>query len=155
MASTALLSTLNKQDARTLATVARAQFPDMVPGALATSIQDGAVWRYKFEPMRSCYYLVNITGRSVRQLTLTFDRVGVTEPAKIKAGRVTREAYNITKARLDERFGTAKAIEKDDSDSDEEESAYKYEKDQPAGEILKFVVNKYLELYFPAGGRVA
>ena len=32
---------------------------------------------------------------------------------------------------------------------------YKYEKDQPAGEILKFVVNKYLELYFPAGGRVA
>ena len=32
---------------------------------------------------------------------------------------------------------------------------YKYEKDQPAGAILKFVINKYMEHYFPAGGRVA
>ena len=32
---------------------------------------------------------------------------------------------------------------------------YKFEKDQPAGAILKFVVNKYMEHYFPAGGRVA
>jgi len=63
---------------------------------------------------------------------------------------------NITKARLDARFGTSKAIEKDDDDDDsDEELWYKYEKDQPAGAILKFVVNKYMEHYFPAGGRVA
>jgi hypothetical protein len=32
---------------------------------------------------------------------------------------------------------------------------YKYEKDQPAGAILKFVVNKYLEVYGTDNGRVA
>ena len=32
---------------------------------------------------------------------------------------------------------------------------YKFEKDQPAGAILKFVINKYMEQYSPAGGRVA
>ena len=52
-------------------------------------------------------------------------------------------------------FGTSKAIEKDDDDDSDEELYYKYEKDQPAGAILKFVVNKYMELYFPDGGRVA
>ena len=69
---------------------------------------------------------------------------------------------NVTKARLDLMVGTAKAIEKDDDDSSDDssdEDTYgrrpRYEKDQPAGEILKFVVNKYMEHYFPAGGRVA
>ena len=62
---------------------------------------------------------------------------------------------NITEEKLDERFGTAKAIEKDDDDDSDEELYYKYEKDQPAGAILKFVINKYMEHYFPAGGRVA
>ena len=71
-----------------------------------------------------------------------------------------RPVTNITKTKLDERFGTAKAIERDDSDSDsnsdsDEELYYKFEKDQPAGAILKFVVNKYLEQYHPASDRVA
>ena len=52
-------------------------------------------------------------------------------------------------------IGTSKFIERDEDDDVEERLRYKYEKDQPAGEILKFVVNKYMDLYFPAGGRVA
>ena len=60
-------------------------------------------------------------------------------------------------------IGTSRAIEMDDDDSSgdssDEEVAdgrrLRYEKDQPAGAILKFVVNKYMEHYFPAGGRVA
>ena len=65
---------------------------------------------------------------------------------------------NVTEARLDLMFGTSKAIERDDDDSSDEEIApqcARYEKDHPAGAILKFVVNKYMELYFPDGGRVA
>ena len=33
--------------------------------------------------------------------------------------------------------------------------SYKYEKDQPAGAILKFVVNKYLEVYGTDNRRVS
>ena len=75
--------------------------------------------------------------------------------AAYKRGTVRREVSNITKARLDERFGTSKFIERDEDDDVEERLRDKYEKDQPAGAILKFVVNKYMEHYFPAGGRVA
>ena len=66
-------------------------------------------------------------------------------------------------ARLDLQFGTSKAIKKDDGDSSgdsagdssDEELYYKYEKDQPAGAILKFVVNKYLEVYGTDNRRVS
>ena len=57
--------------------------------------------------------------------------------------------------KLDERFGTSKAIENDDSDDSDGELYYKYEKDQPAGAILKFVVNKYLEVYGKDDRRVS
>ena len=80
--------------------------------------------------------------------------VGV-RPAYIKTGTRKRKVTNITKARLDERFGTAKLIEKDDDASSDEELYYKYEKDQPAGAILKFVVNKYLEVYGTDNQRVS
>ena len=73
----------------------------------------------------------------------------------IERGTRTRPVRNITEEKLDERFGTAKAIEKGDDDDSDKELYYKYEKDQPAGAILKFVINKYMEHYFPAGGRVA
>ena len=76
-------------------------------------------------------------------------------PRVIERGTVSRGVTNITKVRLDERFATSKAIEKDDDDDSDEELFFKYEKDQPAGAILKFVINKYMEHYFPAGGRVA
>ena len=76
-------------------------------------------------------------------------------PRVIERGTVSRGVTNITKVRLDERFATSKAIEKDDDDDSDEELYFKYEEDQPAGEILKFVVNKHMEHYFPAGGRVA
>ena len=55
-------------------------------------------------------------------------------------------------------IGTSKAIERDDSDSDsdsDEELLFKYEKDQPAGAILKFVANKYLEVYGTDNRRVS
>ena len=54
--------------------------------------------------------------------------------------------------------GTSKAIEKDDDDSSDEEMDYRcprYEKDQPAGAILKFVANKYLEVYGTDNRRVS
>ena len=73
----------------------------------------------------------------------------------IERGSVEKGVNNVTEPRLDMMFGTSKAIEKDDDDDSDEELYYKYEKDQPAGAILKFVVNKYMEHYFPAGGRVA
>ena len=62
---------------------------------------------------------------------------------------------NVTKARLDLQFCTAKAIEKDDDDDSDEELYYKYEKDQPAGAILKSVANKYLEVYGTDNQRVS
>ena len=64
-------------------------------------------------------------------------------------------------ARLDERFCTAKAIEKEDDDSSDEDEddaggrRARYEKDQPAGAIFKFVVNKYLEVYGTDNRRVS
>ena len=73
----------------------------------------------------------------------------------IERGTRTRPVRNITEEKLDERFGTAKAIEKDDDDDSDEELYYKYEKDQPAGAILKFVVNKYLEVYGTDNRRVS
>ena len=123
---------------------------------LATSIQEGGAWRYEFFPSRSRYFLVNIKGTSIRCLSFVFEPVGVTDPAKIERGRITKPVNNVTMARLDLLFGTAKAIEKDDADdSDDEELFYKYEKDQPAGAILKFVVNKYLERILPGYWPVA
>ena len=131
---------------------------------LATSI--GNTGRYVFYPSKSHYWLVNITGTGVHDLRFFFEPVGVTFKPAIKSGGTSRPVRNITKARLDARFATSKAIERDDDssgdssdDSSDEDVADgrspRYEKDQPAGEILKFVVNKYMELYFPAGGRVA
>ena len=76
-------------------------------------------------------------------------------PRVIERGTVSRGVTNITKVRLDERFATSKAIEKDDDDDSDEELYYKYEKDQPAGAILKFVVNKYLEVYGTDNRRVS
>ena len=57
-------------------------------------------------------------------------------------------------------IGTSKAIEKDDdddSDSDEDQHwlCARYEKDQPAGAILKSVANKYLEVYGTDNRRVS
>ena len=73
-----------------------------------------------------------------------------------------RTVTNITKTKLDERFGTSKAIQNDDSDDSDEESdeewdrlSPRYEKDQPAGAILKFVANKYLELYAKDNRRIS
>ena len=120
---------------------------------LATSI--GSTGRYVFYPSKSHYWLTNITGTRVSQLGFVFEPVGVTIKKDIKSGTMRRPVTNITKTKLDECFGTSKAIEKDDDDDSDEELVFKYEKDQPAGEILKFVVNKYMEQYFPAGGRVA
>ena len=75
--------------------------------------------------------------------------------AAYKRGTVRREVSNITKARLDERFGTSKFIERDEDDDVEERLRDKYEKDQPAGAILKFVVNKYLDAYGTDNRRVS
>ena len=60
-------------------------------------------------------------------------------------------------------IGTAKAIERDDDgssgDSSDEDVADsrrpRYEMDQPAGTILKLVVNKYLEAYGTDNRRVS
>ena len=85
---------------------------------------------------------------------LGFQRVSCTAPKK---GRITKRINNVTKARLDLMVGTSKAIEKDDDDSSDEEMDYRcprYEKDQPAGAILKFVANKYLEVYGTDNRRV-
>jgi len=62
---------------------------------------------------------------------------------------------NVTLARLDMMFGTSKAIEKDNDDDSDDELYYKYEKDEPAGAILKFVANKYLEVYGSDNQRVS
>ena len=109
---------------------------------------------YAFYPSPAHYWLTNIQGTSISSLRFIFEPVGV-RAKHIESGKMERPVTNITKTKLDERFGTAKAIEKDDDDDSDEELYYKYEKDQPAGAILKFVVNKYMEHYFPAGGRVA
>ena len=89
------------------------------------------------------------------QAIVALAEVGVTDPAVIEKARIIRGTRNVTKARLDLQFGTAKAIEKEDDDDSDEELYFKFEKDKPAGAILKFVANKYLALYFPANGRVA
>ena len=57
-------------------------------------------------------------------------------------------------------IGTAKMIENDDSDDSDEElhpmaRPFAYEKDQPAGAILKLVSNKYLEVYGTDNRRVS
>ena len=111
--------------------------------------------KYDFYPSPSHFWLTNIRGTKVSKLNFIFEPVGVTKPDAIAKGRIKKPIINVTKARLDMMIGTAKPIEKDDDDDSDEELWYKYEKDQPAGAILKFVVNKYMEHYFPAGGRVA
>ena len=122
---------------------------------LATSMPPRSAGIYAFYPSPAHYWLTNIQGTSISSLRFIFEPVGVTDPRKIKSGTMDRPVTNITKPRLDARFGTSKAIENDDSDDSDEELFFKYEKDQPAGAILKFVINKYMEHYFPAGGRVA
>ena len=104
---------------------------------LATSHRGAGTWTYEFYPSRALYWLTNICGSSSRELTFVFEPVGVTFKPDIKKGRITCGVKNITKEKLDERFGTAKAIEKED---DDEELFYKYEKDQLAGAIVKSVV---------------
>ena len=121
----------------------------------ATQLRPANSGKYAFYPSRSHYWLTNIQGKRVSRLSFIFEPVGVELQANIDRGRVTRDMKNVTKARLDMIFGTSKAIERDEDDDSDEELVFKYEKDQPAGEILKFVVNKYMEHYFPAGGRVA
>ena len=121
---------------------------------LATSFQGFGSYTYKFEPSRSCYYLVDIRGNKTNLLDLVFEPVGVSDKHK-KEGTMKRPVKNITTAKLDERFGTAKAIEKGDDDDSDKELYYKYEKDQPAGAILKSVVNKYLEVYGKDNRRVS
>ena len=73
----------------------------------------------------------------------------------IERGSVEKGVNNVTEPRLDMMFGTSKAIEKDDDDDSDEELYYKYEMDQPAGAILKFVVNKYLDVYGKDNRRVS
>ena len=52
-------------------------------------------------------------------------------PRELRGAPVSRGVTNITKVRLDERFATSKAIEKDDDDDSDEELYFKYEEDQP------------------------
>ena len=69
--------------------------------------------------------------------------VGVTVASLIKAGTITKPVSKTTKVKLDECFGTAKAIEKNDDDCSDEDVAdgrrARYEKDQPAGAVFKFL----------------
>ncbi len=127
---------------------------------LATSL--GQTGRYDFYPSRIDYWLTNIRGTGIHHLVFIFEPVGVTTPIDIESGTMKRPVKDITKEKLDERFGTAKAIENDDDssgDSSDEEVADgrrpRYEKDQPAGAILKFVVNKYLDVYGKDNRRVS
>ncbi len=132
---------------------------------LATQLLPANSGKYAFYPWKSHYWLVIISGRSIRSLTFVFEPVGVTDPYMKERGRITKTIHNVTKARLDMMIATAKAIEKDDDDeSDDDESddddtpercRFKYEKDQPAGAILKSVVNKYLEVYGKDNQRVS
>ena len=101
---------------------------------------------------------MNIQCRSISKLQFVFEPVGVTQPHMIERGRREKNIHNVTKARLDLMIGTAKAIERDDDDSSDEEMDWRcprYEKDQPAGTILKFVANKYLEVYGKDNRRVS
>ena len=95
----------------------------------------------------------NIAGSSCRTLTFFFEPVGVTDGYK-KRGRITKTIIDVTEARLDLMIGTSRpvALEKDDSDDDD---VFVYEKDQPAGAIVKFVANKYLEVYGTDNRRVS
>ena len=129
-----------------MALLGRSCFPDTNSG------------KYAFYPSKSCFWLANITGTKVSKLEFVFEPVGVTRPDMIERGRRKKQIHNVTKARLDLMIGTSKAIERDDSDSDsdsDEELLFKYEKDQPAGAILKFVANKYLEVYGTDNRRVS
>ena len=122
---------------------------------LATQLRPANSGKYAFYPSRAHYWLTNIQGTGVHGLRFIFEPVGVTEPQKIEQGGVKKTINNVTKPRLDMVFGTSKAIEKDDDDDSDEELFFKYEKDQPAGAILKFVVNKYLEVYGKDNRRVS
>jgi hypothetical protein len=128
---------------------------------MATSL--AKTGQFVFYPSRNHFWLTNIRGTTTSHLKLIFEPVGVTKQSNKEQGGVTKSCSNVTMARLDLQFGTSKAIKKDDGDSSgdsagdssDEELYYKYEKDQPAGAILKFVVNKYLEVYGTDNGRVA
>ena len=97
----------------------------------------------------------------VRPVTLTRRRRPlfyfscITDKGDIAKGRIRKPMRNVTLARLDMMFGTSKAIEKDNDDDSDDELYYKYEKDEPAGAILKFVANKYLEVYGSDNRRVS
>ena len=99
--------------------------------------------------------MYNIHGKNLGALSFIFVPVGVTEPHEIQKRKRTSSVKNVTMARLNARYGTAREIQKDgssddsDEDSDEEESVFKYEKDQPAGAIFRYVINKYLGHYHP------
>ena len=116
-------------------------------------------------------YYAGYSSVSYAPLAQALPRLGIRELAACKTlgmprqrttGTMKRPVKDITKEKLDERFGTAKAIENDDDssgDSSDEEVADgrrpRYEKDQPAGAILKFVVNKYLDVYGKDNRRVS
>ncbi len=215
MASTALLSTLTKRDATTLATVARIQFPDKLLvtlqpeakvqhdlllklGGELVAHQDPALpWDSAFRYDQDHGYeqlelKVPQPLENKKAVSSFAELCGVTDanwvefkpkdwgngfglekllnaatssargwggqasssPSATRSWAWPRSPYNATLAKLDARFATSKAIEKDDDDDSDEELYYKYEKDQPAGAILKFVANKYLEVYGADNRRV-
>merc|ERR1712154_61611 len=121
----------------------------------ATSHRGAGTWTYEFYPSRARYWLTNIRGTGIHELEFVFEPVGVTQRDSIEKGRTLKTIPNVTKAKLDERFATSKAFQKEEDDDSDEELFYKYEKDQPAGAIFKSVINKYLEVYGKDNRRVS